>query len=142
MFYRRTFDVCIVDEASQITLPGCIGPLRFAKRFVLVGDHHQLPPLVRSREARKGGLDDSLFRRLCNAQPGAVVDLVSQYRMNEDVMQLANRLVYKGKLICGNQTIAKQSLILQDWAYINGLHASSSSCIGPACWLREVLDPK
>lgn len=47
MFIRRTFDYCIVDEASQVTLPACIGPLRFADKFVLVGDHNQLPPLVR-----------------------------------------------------------------------------------------------
>lgn len=46
MFRRRKFDYCIVDEASQITLPVCLGPLRFADVFVLVGDHYQLPPLV------------------------------------------------------------------------------------------------
>jgi superfamily I DNA and/or RNA helicase len=47
LFSRRVFDYCIVDEASQITLPTCLGPLRFADKFVLVGDHNQLPPLVR-----------------------------------------------------------------------------------------------
>ncbi len=46
LFSRRKFDYCIVDEASQITLPTCVGPLRFADKFVLVGDHFQLPPLV------------------------------------------------------------------------------------------------
>lgn len=46
IFSRRKFDYCIVDEASQITLPACLGPLRFADRFILVGDHNQLPPLV------------------------------------------------------------------------------------------------
>ena len=46
LFSRRTFDYCIVDEASQITLPTCLGPLRFAETFILVGDHNQLPPLV------------------------------------------------------------------------------------------------
>lgn len=46
LFSRRKFDYCIVDEASQITLPTCLGPLRFADKFVLVGDHFQLPPLV------------------------------------------------------------------------------------------------
>lgn len=47
IFLKRHFDVCIVDEASQITLPTCLGPLRFADKFILVGDHNQLPPLVR-----------------------------------------------------------------------------------------------
>ena len=40
------FDIAIIDEASQITLPTCLGPLRYADKFVLVGDHFQLPPLV------------------------------------------------------------------------------------------------
>lgn len=46
LFFRRHFDYCIVDEASQITLPTCLGPLRCADKFVLVGDHFQLPPIV------------------------------------------------------------------------------------------------
>ena len=49
---RRSFDVCIIDEASQITLPASLGPLRCASVFVLVGDHYQLPPLVQSQQAR------------------------------------------------------------------------------------------
>lgn len=48
IFTRRRFDVCIVDEASQVTLPTCLGPLRYAETFVLVGDHNQLRPLVSS----------------------------------------------------------------------------------------------
>jgi DNA replication ATP-dependent helicase Dna2 len=52
IFSRRTFDYCIVDEASQLTLPVSLGPLRCAAVFVLVGDHYQLPPLVRDSEAR------------------------------------------------------------------------------------------
>ena len=52
LFTQRSFDYCIVDEASQITQPVCIGPLRHARVFILVGDHYQLPPLVQSVEAR------------------------------------------------------------------------------------------
>ena len=49
---NRLFDYCIVEEASQIPLPLSLAPLRLASRFVLVGDHHQLPPLVRSPIAK------------------------------------------------------------------------------------------
>lgn len=52
IFTRRRFDFCIVDEASQISQPICLGPLFYAKRFVLVGDHQQLPPIVQNQEAR------------------------------------------------------------------------------------------
>ena len=39
------------------------------RAFTLVGDHHQLPPLVTSRAAEEGGLGISLFKRLCDAHP-------------------------------------------------------------------------
>ena len=52
IFTRRRFDFCIVDEASQICQPVCLGPLFYAERFVLVGDHQQLPPIVQNQEAR------------------------------------------------------------------------------------------
>jgi DNA replication ATP-dependent helicase Dna2 len=42
IFSKKRFDYCIVDEASQITQPVCLGPLRYADIFVLVGDHYQV----------------------------------------------------------------------------------------------------
>ena len=36
------FDCCIIDEASQINLPVCLGPLFCSDVFVLVGDHYQV----------------------------------------------------------------------------------------------------
>ena len=49
---RRHFDLCIVDEAAQALQLAVIGPLTTAKRFVLVGDPLQLPPVVQSRAAK------------------------------------------------------------------------------------------
>lgn len=60
----EAFDFVIIDEASQISVPACLGPLRYLSakgRFLLVGDLNQLPPLVRSLSAKLGGLDESLF---------------------------------------------------------------------------------
>jgi hypothetical protein len=42
------FDLAIVDEAGQICLPDLLVPLVRARRSILVGDHHQLPPFVDS----------------------------------------------------------------------------------------------
>lgn len=130
-----------MDEASQITLPTCLGPLRFADRFVLVGDHHQLPPLVRSHDARKGGLDESLFKRLCNTHPEAVVDLKSQYRMNEDIMLVANELVYSNKLSCGTPEVAARSLVIPDPTGMKSIHNSVAPRCEGKCWLEDALDP-
>lgn len=52
---RMHFDVVIVDEAGQISQPAIIGALVKADKFVLVGDHEQLPPLVLSQVAEQGG---------------------------------------------------------------------------------------
>lgn len=49
-----------------------LAPLRLGKRFVLVGDHYQLPPLVRDPVAKRSGMDTSLFLRLSEAHPHAV----------------------------------------------------------------------
>jgi hypothetical protein len=68
LFSRRIFDYCIVDEASQITLPTCLGPLRFAEKFVLVGDHYQLPPLVRFFGAVFGAVMKSVKYRFTGTQ--------------------------------------------------------------------------
>lgn len=55
LVFGQHFDVVIVDEAGQITQPTAIGPLLSADSFVLVGDHKQLPPLVKSEAASNGG---------------------------------------------------------------------------------------
>eukprot|EP01135_Chromosphaera_perkinsii_P003490 Nk52_evm16s245 gene=Nk52_evmTU16s245 len=109
---KREFDFCIIDEASQVTQPICLGPLRFAKTFILVGDHYQLPPLVRSADAQKKGMQESLFKRLCEAHPKATVSLEYQYRMNENIMALSNKLIYNQRLKCGTEEIAEGRLTL------------------------------
>ncbi|KAJ1870832.1 DNA replication endonuclease-helicase Dna2 [Coemansia sp. RSA 990] len=110
VFSRRRFDFCIIDEASQITLPVCLGPLLEARRFVLVGDHRQLPPLVRNSAARDAGLGMSLFKRLCDAHPLSVVRLEFQYRMNADIQRLANSIIYDGHLRCSSLQVADRRI--------------------------------
>ncbi|KAK9100842.1 hypothetical protein Scep_024272 [Stephania cephalantha] len=78
LFAKKKFDICIMDEAGQITLPVSLGPLMLAAKFVLVGDHYQLPPLVQSTEARENGMGISLFRRLSEAHPEAISALQCQ----------------------------------------------------------------
>jgi DNA replication ATP-dependent helicase/nuclease Dna2 len=152
LFSQRTFDYCIVDEASQITLPVCLGPIRMAKSFILVGDHYQLPPLVQNKEALEGGLDKSLFCQLSEQHPNAIVSLEHQYRMNEDIMALANVLIYNGRLKCGNEAVAKRTLSLPYAEQtIKSHHISSSArysqpnfCPSPSsqvCFLNRVLSP-
>lgn len=140
LFRNRTFDYCIVDEASQVTLPVCLGPLACASKFVLVGDHYQLPPLVRNNEAKRLGYDVSLFEHLSERHPHAIVSLRHQYRMNAEIMLLANELVYGGRLRCGTDAVARSRLVLPSLATFHSSHAESApNC--SQCWLAKVLDP-
>ena len=43
------FDLVVVDEASQTTIPSILIPLAKAPKFILAGDHKQLPPTILSR---------------------------------------------------------------------------------------------
>eukprot|EP01137_Pigoraptor_chileana_P036265 Opistho-2@31535 len=138
LFMRRSFDVCIVDEASQITEPVCLGPLQLARCFVLVGDHNQLPPLVVSAKARDEGLAVSLFRRLHDAHPRAVAALEHQYRMNADILLLTNTLIYNNRLKCGTPAVAQSSLAIPNPAALPSFQ--SQPAVG-ANWLRDLIDP-
>ncbi|KAH8096830.1 Dna2-domain-containing protein [Cristinia sonorae] len=90
---------------------------------------------------QKGGLDVSLFRRLSDAHPAAVVDLNEQYRMNEDIMTLSNHLIYSGRLRCGNEETARRALLIPNRDFVRSLH-SKESCGGESCWLGRLLDPR
>lgn len=93
------FDLAIVDEASQLTVPALLGALRFARRFVLVGDERQLPPLVVSAEAAEGGLGRSLFGMLlARWGEAAAVPLVRQYRMHPAICGFPSAVFYDGRL--------------------------------------------
>ncbi|KAF8184796.1 Dna2-domain-containing protein [Pholiota molesta] len=96
---------------------------------------------VKNPEARKGGLDVSLFRRLSEAHPEAVVDLRFQYRMNADIMLLSNRLIYDDRLRCGNEAVARASLALGDRGFLGRLHPAAGACVPQeACWLEKLVD--
>lgn len=152
LFNRRIFDYCIVDEASQITLPVCLGPIRMSQKFILVGDHYQLPPLVQNKQAAEGGLDVSLFKLLCEAHPQAVVSLEHQYRMSADIMLLSNTFIYSGRLKCGTSSVASRQINLPNPSGLSAHHikplpsraAAESTCVGPAspcCWLSRTVSP-
>ena len=79
-------DVVLVDEAAQVHQLHAVAACLRAARFVLVGDPHQLAPVVRSAYGREHGASESLFQRLASKHPAAVATLRTQYRMNAPVM--------------------------------------------------------
>jgi predicted DNA helicase len=90
------FDVAIIDEASQTTIPSVLIPIAKAHRFILAGDHKQLPPTIISNEAYE--LEETLFESLIEKYPHKAQLLNVQYRMNEKLMQFPNSEFYDNLL--------------------------------------------
>jgi len=105
---EEDFDVAVVDEASQLTEPGTLAAINLADRFVLVGDHQQLPPVVQSGDER---LARSLFERLHDDHPDAAVMLDRQYRMSQRIQAFASREFYDGALRPATPEVAGGSLV-------------------------------
>jgi len=114
---EQAFDVTVVDEASQLTEPAALAALNLAERFVLVGDHEQLPPVVQSAgteseatETKVNPLSVSLFERLIDSYPAAAVMLTSQYRMSQRIQAFSSAEFYDGALRPATGQVAAQSL--------------------------------
>ncbi len=91
------FGTVIIDEAAQALEPATWIPISKAKRVVLAGDPFQLPPTVKSEEAKKAGLEMTLMEK-CLSLPDHVKLLDTQYRMNEKIMGFSNQYFYANAL--------------------------------------------
>jgi len=105
----RSFDLAVVDEATQAVEPAAYLALLKADRAVLAGDHLQLPPTVLSEDAQRGGLAVSLFERVARARPDAIVTLAEQHRMNERIMRYPSDALYGG-MLRAHPSVARHSL--------------------------------
>lgn len=123
LFRMRTFDVAIIDEATQILEPQLLNVMcvkneaggNAIRKFVLIGDHKQLPAVVLQNEMHSQvatpqlqevgitNFRDSLFERLhriYSQDPHCkVIDMLcKQGRMNPLVALFPNQAFYGGKL--------------------------------------------
>ena len=119
LFNIKHFDLAIIDEASQILEPNIIGLLstrhaerRAIERFILIGDHKQLPAVVQQQDTLEteetntflknihlSSCTNSLFERLILTERAArrtefVGTLHKQGRMHPDIADFANRKFY------------------------------------------------
>ena len=96
------FDIAIIDEASQATIPSVLIPINKAEKFVLIGDHKQLPPVIFNNNTEY--LKTSLFEELIINYEGQSEELLIQYRMNKLLMEFPNRKFYENKLKCSKKS--------------------------------------
>ena len=93
------FETVFIDEAAQALEPGCWIPIAKGQRIVLAGDHHQLPPTVKSEKAAREGLRETLFEKCIQRQPQTARMLTVQYRMHEHIMGFSSEKFYGGQLV-------------------------------------------
>jgi ATP-dependent RNA/DNA helicase IGHMBP2 len=93
-----SFETLVIDEAGQCIEPlaWCIFPL--AKKYVLAGDHLQLPPTVLSNEAARLGLNRSVLE-ISIATVENVFLLNTQYRMREAIAGFSGNYFYNSLLL-------------------------------------------
>ncbi len=111
----HNYETMIIDEASQILEPPLLKMVSKVNRFIMIGDHKQLPAVttlsepelsVNNKELTALGLQslgDSLFERLLqNARNKAWDEVIGmldeQGRMHQDIMQFVNHRFYEGRL--------------------------------------------
>ncbi|MTG97282.1 AAA family ATPase [Myroides sp. BIT-d1] len=111
----KKFDMIIIDEASQILEPQIVGILANCKRFVMIGDHKQLPAIVlqndelaKTNNTMLEGIglythSNSLFERLYNYCVKERLDyacdtLTFQGRMHKSIAEFPNEVFYDGIL--------------------------------------------
>ena len=92
------YQTVVIDEAGQALEPACWVAMLKGKKVVLAGDHHQLPPTIRSEEAARGGLATTIMEKLVGLHPEAVVLLEEQYRMHEQIMGFPSQEFYNNRL--------------------------------------------
>ncbi len=98
----RRFQTVFIDEAAQGLEPATWIPITKANRIVFAGDHCQLPPTIKSYNAAKEGLEETLFEKAIKRNNLAVM-LQEQYRMNSDIMNFSSKFFYNNNLIANSE---------------------------------------
>ncbi|KAG8763510.1 hypothetical protein FRC19_007519, partial [Serendipita sp. 401] len=93
------FPIVFLDEASMCTEPASLIPLMHGcRQLALIGDHKQLPPIITSAVAQKGGLSRSLFERLMDEKKYPTIMLNTQYRMHPTISAFPSKNFYNTAL--------------------------------------------
>ena len=138
------YDVVIVDEVSKLTTVEMFILVMLGKKLILIGDHHQLPPVFKEGRdlqylesiIEESALDFDQFKERFRVYeqfltqskfeqmwkeitPEAKVSLTTQFRCHPDIMNIFN-IFYKNDpeirgLICGIHPDKRKHLFKTPW---------------------------
>jgi hypothetical protein len=101
---NKVFDLVIIDEAGKATVAETLVPMVASRRFLLVGDHKQLPPYLDSlteSQLTQLGFDAkqakrSLFEHLLDVVPHRMRGMLrTQFRMHRTIGDFVSHLFYR-----------------------------------------------
>lgn len=88
------FDRVIFDESGQIPIPHALASMRLGNRWIFVGDHAQLPPVMAGEHAREHSI--SIFEHLVNLYPSTMLE--TTWRMNDGICAFPSKHFYQDRL--------------------------------------------
>ncbi len=91
------FDVALIDEAAQMSIPLAVSVMSKTDKFIFVGDHKQLDPIMPSGTGMSM-FSESIFSRLVRLYPNNKSLLNVSYRLNERLIRIPNALFYENEL--------------------------------------------
>lgn len=97
------FDVCIIDEAAQLSVPLSIAAMCRTGKYIFVGDHKQLDPII-PKGSNNEMFAESIFSRLARIYPNEINLLNTSYRLNKSLMKIPNTLFYNNLLQSASTT--------------------------------------
>jgi len=104
----KVFDWLILDEANKVRANEALALMPIAKRWVMIGDLKQLPPVMEEAASTfkieqpldEVVRDDSFYGWIWDRVPtSSRIMLPRQYRMREPIGRVVSDLFYEGKLI-------------------------------------------
>ncbi|MDY6779409.1 MAG: AAA domain-containing protein, partial [Halobacteria archaeon] len=103
---HRQFDLAVIDEATQATCTSCLIPISKSDKFVLAGDHKQLPPYSAEEGPAQSEFGKSMFEHMYasgGVYESVGIQLKTQYRMHEEIVRFPNHGFYDGSLRNGRK---------------------------------------
>ena len=118
------FDYAFIDEASTLPLAFVTIPVYYSKRWIILGDTRQLPPIVRTSYKYIGAW--SLMEMVSNADNGRVYMLHTQRRGTKIIFEAISKLFYQD-MLKHHEDVSRSSLAIK---------------VKAEDWTKKVLDPK
>lgn len=130
------FDVALIDEAAQMSIPLAVSVMSKSNKYIFVGDHKQLDPIIPSGTG-VSMFSESIFSRLVRLYPNDKSLLNISYRLNDKLIRIPNALFYNNKLTSARPIQSSNATIVSN-EFSNVINHPDSKVL----YLHKVFDAK